>query len=202
MFCELGASGLQAYWTVISVVFGLLVLNSLGCFFGLRWKKRRAQTGSHIHLFFYSILELSSLSVIRIFWLLNLILKRLFWCMMQLSAQTLTLSSSLHALLSICLYCLISFSSFSAQACTSHHIDPSKLSLLCFIHIFYLICYLYFFPRSLCLSLSICSNCQDVHLNLLFFIPHLCQPPVLYIGFSQLLLSELFLLQSIWVFTV
>ncbi|XP_026225697.1 nephrin isoform X2 [Anabas testudineus] len=39
------ASGLQAYWTVISVVFGLLVLNSLGCFFGLRWKKRRAQTG-------------------------------------------------------------------------------------------------------------------------------------------------------------
>ncbi|TDH12004.1 hypothetical protein EPR50_G00066240 [Perca flavescens] len=31
---------------VLTVVFGiLLVLNSLGCFFGLRWKKRRGQTG-------------------------------------------------------------------------------------------------------------------------------------------------------------
>ncbi|XP_056300685.1 nephrin [Pseudoliparis swirei] len=41
------ASGLPAYLTeVITVVFGvLLVFNSLGCFFGLRWKKRRVQTG-------------------------------------------------------------------------------------------------------------------------------------------------------------
>ncbi|XP_054478340.1 nephrin [Anoplopoma fimbria] len=41
------ASGLPAYLTVVfTVVFGvLLVFNSLGCFFGLRWKKRRGQTG-------------------------------------------------------------------------------------------------------------------------------------------------------------
>lgn len=48
MFCELGASGFRAHLTlVLSVVFGvLLVLNSLGCFFGLRWKRRRGQTGT------------------------------------------------------------------------------------------------------------------------------------------------------------
>ncbi|KAF3691793.1 Nephrin Renal glomerulus-specific cell adhesion receptor Precursor [Channa argus] len=42
-----GASTLQAYLTLVfSVVFGvLLVLNSLGCFFGLRWKKRQSQKG-------------------------------------------------------------------------------------------------------------------------------------------------------------
>ncbi|XP_031708336.1 nephrin isoform X1 [Anarrhichthys ocellatus] len=41
------ASGLPAYLTVVfTVTFGvLLVFNSLGCFFGLRWKKRRGQTG-------------------------------------------------------------------------------------------------------------------------------------------------------------
>ncbi|XP_067367937.1 nephrin [Channa argus] len=41
------ASTLQAYLTLVfSVVFGvLLVLNSLGCFFGLRWKKRQSQKG-------------------------------------------------------------------------------------------------------------------------------------------------------------
>ncbi|XP_037641863.1 nephrin isoform X1 [Sebastes umbrosus] len=41
------ASGLPAYLTaVLTAVFGvLLVFNSLGCFFGLRWKKRRGQTG-------------------------------------------------------------------------------------------------------------------------------------------------------------
>ncbi|XP_034730728.1 nephrin isoform X2 [Etheostoma cragini] len=40
-------SGWPAYLTgALTVVFGvLLVLNSLGCFFGLRWKKRRGQTG-------------------------------------------------------------------------------------------------------------------------------------------------------------
>ncbi|XP_074539357.1 nephrin [Halichoeres trimaculatus] len=39
--------GLPAYLTVVfTVVFGVLLLfNSLGCFFGLRWKKRREQTG-------------------------------------------------------------------------------------------------------------------------------------------------------------
>uniref|UniRef100_A0A8D0D7W3 NPHS1 adhesion molecule, nephrin n=1 Tax=Sander lucioperca TaxID=283035 RepID=A0A8D0D7W3_SANLU len=37
---------------VLTVVFGvLLVLNSLGCFFGLRWKKRQGQTGNHNDLF-------------------------------------------------------------------------------------------------------------------------------------------------------
>ncbi|XP_053288311.1 nephrin [Pleuronectes platessa] len=43
----IGAGGLPVYLTVVfTVVFGvLLVLNSLGCFFGLRWKKRRGQTG-------------------------------------------------------------------------------------------------------------------------------------------------------------
>ncbi|XP_065814428.1 nephrin isoform X1 [Labrus bergylta] len=41
------ARGLPAYLTVVfTVVFGvLLVLNSLGCYFGLRWKRRRGQTG-------------------------------------------------------------------------------------------------------------------------------------------------------------
>ncbi|XP_051261482.1 nephrin isoform X2 [Dicentrarchus labrax] len=41
------ASGLPAYFTVVfTVVLGVvLVLNSLGCFFGLKWKKRRGQTG-------------------------------------------------------------------------------------------------------------------------------------------------------------
>ncbi|KAI9532257.1 hypothetical protein NQZ68_033197 [Dissostichus eleginoides] len=41
------ASGLPAYLTVVfTVVFGvLLVFNSVGCFFGLRWKRRRGQTG-------------------------------------------------------------------------------------------------------------------------------------------------------------
>ncbi|XP_067457942.1 nephrin isoform X1 [Thunnus thynnus] len=41
------SGALPAYLTVVfTVVFGiLLVLNSLGCFLGLRWKKRRGQTG-------------------------------------------------------------------------------------------------------------------------------------------------------------
>ncbi|XP_070691959.1 nephrin [Pempheris klunzingeri] len=41
------ARGLPAYLTVVfTVVFGvMLVLNSLGCFFGLKWKRRRGQTG-------------------------------------------------------------------------------------------------------------------------------------------------------------
>ncbi|XP_069394022.1 nephrin isoform X2 [Paralichthys olivaceus] len=41
------AGELPVYLTVVfTVVFGvLLVLNSLGCFFGHRWKKRRGQTG-------------------------------------------------------------------------------------------------------------------------------------------------------------
>ncbi|XP_042345484.1 nephrin [Plectropomus leopardus] len=43
----LSARGLPTYLIVVfSVVFGvLLVLNSLGCFFGLKWKKWRGQTG-------------------------------------------------------------------------------------------------------------------------------------------------------------
>ncbi|XP_058502723.1 nephrin isoform X1 [Solea solea] len=42
-----GTRGLPAHLTVVfTVVFGvLLVLNSLGCFFGQRWKKRRLQKG-------------------------------------------------------------------------------------------------------------------------------------------------------------
>ncbi|XP_041649263.1 nephrin [Cheilinus undulatus] len=42
------AGGLQAYLTVVlTVVFGVLLgFNLLGCFFGLRWKKKRGQTGS------------------------------------------------------------------------------------------------------------------------------------------------------------
>ena len=52
MFCEPGARGLPAYLTIVfTVVFGvLLVLNSLGCFFGQRWKKRRDPTGNHKEL--------------------------------------------------------------------------------------------------------------------------------------------------------
>ncbi|XP_029307046.1 nephrin [Cottoperca gobio] len=48
MCCELGASGLPVYLTVVfTLVFGvLLVFNSLGCFLRLRWKKRRGKTGS------------------------------------------------------------------------------------------------------------------------------------------------------------
>lgn len=64
MFCELGASGLPAYLTVLfTVVFGvMLVFNSLGCFFGLRWKKRRGQTGNHNDLFIYGCESVSSIT--------------------------------------------------------------------------------------------------------------------------------------------
>nr|XP_054597201.1 nephrin [Nothobranchius furzeri] len=43
---ETGGGGLPAYLTVVfTVVFGvLLVLNSLGCYFGRRWKNRRDET--------------------------------------------------------------------------------------------------------------------------------------------------------------
>uniref|UniRef100_A0A3Q3LF73 NPHS1 adhesion molecule, nephrin n=1 Tax=Labrus bergylta TaxID=56723 RepID=A0A3Q3LF73_9LABR len=52
LLCEPGARGLPAYLTVVfTVVFGvLLVLNSLGCYFGLRWKRRRGQTGNRNNL--------------------------------------------------------------------------------------------------------------------------------------------------------
>uniref|UniRef100_A0A3B5ALY1 NPHS1 adhesion molecule, nephrin n=1 Tax=Stegastes partitus TaxID=144197 RepID=A0A3B5ALY1_9TELE len=48
-----GASGLPAYLAaVLTAVLGvLLVSNSLGCYFGLRWKKRRGLTGNRNYLF-------------------------------------------------------------------------------------------------------------------------------------------------------
>lgn len=64
MFCEIGASGLPAYLTVLfTVVFGvMLVFNSLGCYFGARWKKRRGQTGNHNDLFVYGCQSVSSIT--------------------------------------------------------------------------------------------------------------------------------------------
>lgn len=63
MFCEPGASGLPIYLTVVfTVVFGvMLVFNSLGCFFGVRWKKRRGQTGN-CDLFIHGHESVSSIS--------------------------------------------------------------------------------------------------------------------------------------------
>ncbi|KAM3614511.1 uncharacterized protein V6R79_015645 [Siganus canaliculatus] len=57
-------SGLPVYLTaVLTVVFGvMLVLNSLGCFFGVRWKKRRGQTGNHEDLFIHACERLSSIT--------------------------------------------------------------------------------------------------------------------------------------------
>ena len=64
MFCEPGAHGLPAYLTVVfTVVFGvLLVLNSLGCFFGLKWKKRQGQTGDYNDLFIYGCESVSCIT--------------------------------------------------------------------------------------------------------------------------------------------
>lgn len=52
MFCKLGGSGLTVYLTVVltAVLGGLLVFNLIGCFFGLRWKKRQGQTGKHNYI--------------------------------------------------------------------------------------------------------------------------------------------------------
>uniref|UniRef100_A0A672H2F9 NPHS1 adhesion molecule, nephrin n=1 Tax=Salarias fasciatus TaxID=181472 RepID=A0A672H2F9_SALFA len=57
-----GHSGLPASLAVVlAVVFGvLLLLNSLGCFFGLRWKKSRGQTGNHNYLFICGCEKVSS----------------------------------------------------------------------------------------------------------------------------------------------
>uniref|UniRef100_A0A3B4XS60 NPHS1 adhesion molecule, nephrin n=1 Tax=Seriola lalandi dorsalis TaxID=1841481 RepID=A0A3B4XS60_SERLL len=58
--------GLPAYLTIVlTVVFGfLLLLNSLGCFFGQRWKKRQGQTGNHNHLFIYECASVSFISTV------------------------------------------------------------------------------------------------------------------------------------------
>uniref|UniRef100_A0A669EZQ6 NPHS1 adhesion molecule, nephrin n=1 Tax=Oreochromis niloticus TaxID=8128 RepID=A0A669EZQ6_ORENI len=47
-----GGSGLPVYLTVVltAVLGGLLVFNLIGCFFGLRWKKRQGQTGKHNYI--------------------------------------------------------------------------------------------------------------------------------------------------------
>lgn len=52
MFCGAGASSLPTSLTVVfTVVFGVvLVFNTLGCYFGLRWKRRRGRTGNGSHL--------------------------------------------------------------------------------------------------------------------------------------------------------
>lgn len=64
MFCELGASGLPTHLTVVfTVVFGVtLVFNALGCFFGVRWKKRRGQTGNCDDLFIHGRESVSSIT--------------------------------------------------------------------------------------------------------------------------------------------
>uniref|UniRef100_A0A3B5KSY2 NPHS1 adhesion molecule, nephrin n=1 Tax=Xiphophorus couchianus TaxID=32473 RepID=A0A3B5KSY2_9TELE len=57
-------SGLSTHLTVaFTVVFGvLLVLNSLGCFFGRKWKNRRDKTSTHDYLFHLRMGKCSSLS--------------------------------------------------------------------------------------------------------------------------------------------
>uniref|UniRef100_A0A665VUV2 NPHS1 adhesion molecule, nephrin n=1 Tax=Echeneis naucrates TaxID=173247 RepID=A0A665VUV2_ECHNA len=63
MFCELGEEGLPPYLTIVlTVVFGvLLVLNSLGCVIGQRWKKRKNQTGNYEHVFICSCASVPSI---------------------------------------------------------------------------------------------------------------------------------------------
>uniref|UniRef100_A0A673A9G8 NPHS1 adhesion molecule, nephrin n=1 Tax=Sphaeramia orbicularis TaxID=375764 RepID=A0A673A9G8_9TELE len=60
-----GPAGLTLYLTVaFTAVFGvLLVLNSLGCFFGLKWKKRQGQTGNSNHPLIYVIRKSSQSTV-------------------------------------------------------------------------------------------------------------------------------------------
>lgn len=102
-----------------------------------------------------------SLSVIIMSWFLNKTLKRWFQALMQLSAQPLTLFSSLHVPLSIRLSCLRFFCSFSKplppatfilQSC---HFRVSSISFISFAS------FMSFFYLSFCLFLFVLqSNCQ------------------------------------------
>lgn len=106
---------------------------------------------------------------------------------MQLSAQPLTLSVSLHVPLSFRLFCLLSFCSFSKplppttfilQSC---HFCVSSISFISFAS------FMSFLYLSFCLFLFVLPfNCQVPPLNHLFFTPHLPLPSGFYIDFSHL----------------
>ncbi len=137
-----------------------------------------------------------SLSVIIMYRFLNKTLKRLLRTMMQLSAQHLTLFSSLHVPLSIRLSCLLFFCSFSKppppatfilQIC---HFCVSSTSFISFAS------FMSFFCLSFCLFLFVPqSNCQVLpspssifHFS---FHPHLPLPSGFYIDFHSLLVFHL-----------
>lgn len=142
VFCESDAAGLSAYLTgVFTVVFGvLLVLNSLGCFFGLRWKKRQRQTGDHNGIV---IKGGESVSCI-IFCHDNVLIPQQNSKEITLKHDAIVCSASHSFLISPCPSFSLSILSplllLILLASTSCHIHPSKLSLLRFVHIFYLIC--------------------------------------------------------------
>ena len=148
-----GAGELPVYLTVVfTLVSGvLLVLNSLGCFFGHRWKKRRGQTGNHNNLAIFS----------RLF---NFLILQQHCGAITLNRNA-TVSSVSHSLLiSPCLsfhpFLLSPLLLLILWASTSCHIHPSKLSLLYFVPIFYLICSFYALILPLILSLPTCSLVQ------------------------------------------
>lgn len=107
--------------------------------------------------------------------------------MMQLSAQSLTLPSSLRVPLSIHVCCLFPFCSFAKslpsatfipQSC---HFCASSISFISFAS------FMSFLYPSFCLFLFVLQfNCQAFPLSRLFFIPHLPLPSGFYIDFSQL----------------
>lgn len=165
IFCEPGASGLPIYLTVVfTVVFGiLLVLNSLGCFFGARWKKRQGQTGSRGHLFIHGHESISSISFCHLSCPSSHDDSEP-WCNCQLSLTLISPSIS---------FCLSDLSPllvlvlFTSPICNIH---PSKLSPLCFFHIFCLICWLFFL---LLLQLVSFYLFYSSPLYLWFFIRHI-----------------------------
>lgn len=131
-----------------------------------------------------------SLSVIIMSRFLNKTLKRLLRTMMQLSAQPLTLFSSLHVPLSIRLSCLLFFCSFSKppppatfilQIC---HFCVSSTSFISFASFMSFFCLFPFVPQSNCQVLLSLSSI--FHFS---FHPHLPLPSVFYIDFHSLHVS-------------
>lgn len=175
----------------------------------LDWGGKRGEA-RQVTMMIFSSMDMKvfppSLPVIIMSWFLNKTPKRLLRTMMQLSAQPLTLFSSLHVPLSIRLSCLLFFCSFSKppppatfilQIC---HFCVSSTSFISFAS------FMSFFCLSFCLSVFVPqSNCQVLpSLSSIFhfsFHAHLPLPSGFYIDFHSLLvfhsLSGLLLLWSI-----
>ena len=127
--------GARRRWTyltvVVTVVVGVVLLfNSLGCYFGVRWRKKRGQTGDEPFI-------PPSLSAIIICCFPQKTQARWLWAVMQLSTQPLAL------ILSRPLFCLsrlsplpplmlsASTSSFKAVTSVFHPYLLSNLLALC-----------------------------------------------------------------------